>query len=125
MKCQRILVIEDDTAIRETLKEVLELEGYAVVTAENGEAGLRVLEAVQRPCLIFLDLMMPVMDGWQFLEALKAHPDSVLSSIPVTVVSAAAEAVEISSRHQVHVLKKPTDIDHFLKIAMEYCGSPR
>src|SRR4051812_14627619 len=84
-----ILVVEDDDDIRETIREVLSDEGYHVHTAPNGRAGLDWLHDQDhhpRPNLILLDLMMPVMNGFEFLQALRQ--DAALKGIPVVVVSA-------------------------------------
>jgi len=61
MSCSHIVVIEDDANLRETLKDLLEMEGFRVVTASNGKEGLRQIEQNGQPCLILLDLMMPVI----------------------------------------------------------------
>jgi CheY-like chemotaxis protein len=80
-----ILVVEDDAATREMLRRVLQKEDWAVIEAENGRAALeRVAE--RRPDLILLDLMMPEMDGFEFLEELRRHGQ--WRSIPVVVVTA-------------------------------------
>jgi PAS domain S-box-containing protein len=80
-----ILLVEDDAATRDMLRRALEREGWAVVEAENGRVALeRVAEAI--PALILLDLMMPEMDGFQFLDALRA--DERRRSIPVAVITA-------------------------------------
>src|SRR5690606_28206772 len=84
--CKTILVVEDDADIREVLREVLEVEGFTVRTADNGKVGLEALEEIGRPCLILLDLMMPVMNGLEFLAALRAR--SAPRSPPVVIVSA-------------------------------------
>src|SRR4051794_36894212 len=84
--CQTILIVEDDEAIRETMQLALEMRGYGVITAGNGKEGLDALTAKQRPCLILLDLMMPVMDGWGFLGEIEQDPS--LGRIPVVVVPA-------------------------------------
>ena len=63
---KEILLVEDDRGIRTSLQEILEDEGYAVATAENGRVALEALRAGASPDLIVLDLRMPVMDGWQF-----------------------------------------------------------
>lgn len=81
-----ILVVEDDSDIRETLQQVLELEGYRVATAANGHEGLAALETGERPSLILLDLMMPVMSGAEMLDHLRT--DERLADIPVVVVTA-------------------------------------
>ena len=118
MPCQSILIIEDDESIRETLKLFLEIEGYSVLTAENGKEALNMLAGRRQLCLILVDLMMPVMDGWQFVEAAGADRD--LAATPIVVVTAFAErASGIRARA---ILKKPVDLDFLLRMVREYCG---
>ncbi len=81
-----VLVVDDDEAIRDVVAEVLRDEGYEVVCAENGVQALRELHKERHPDVVLLDLMMPVMSGWEVLEQLQA--DRELSRIPVVVVSA-------------------------------------
>src|SRR5262245_39183233 len=85
----RILVVDDDPGIVQFLKDLLDLEGYAVDTANNGAAALLQAER-HRPDLVLLDLMMPVMDGWQFLRACREEHE--LADLPVVVLSAAKSA---------------------------------
>jgi CheY-like chemotaxis protein len=80
-----ILLVEDDASIRDTLRELLEDEGYRVLGAENGVEALRQLRSCA-PHVILLDLMMPVMDGWELRKELQQ--DSALARIPVVIVSA-------------------------------------
>ena len=80
-----VLVIEDDPANRDMLVRMLEKDGLTVSTAENGSAALEAL-AIRRPALILLDLMMPVMDGFEFLSVVNREPR--LASIPIVVVTA-------------------------------------
>ena len=87
---ERILLVEDDRSIREVLRGILEEEGYAVTTAENGRRALEHLRSGVVPDLIVLDLRMPIMDGWQFRAAQKADP--VLAAIPVLAISADGSA---------------------------------
>lgn len=117
MECDRILIIEDEPDLRDTMCDLLQLEGYAVLSAANGIEGLAALEDAGTPCLILLDLMMPEMDGWQFLEALRSRP-----SLPVVVVSAIAELSEVADRYGCEVLKKPVKIDQLLAFAQAHCG---
>ena len=84
-----IVLIEDDDGIRETMAALLEDEGYHVVQAANGEEGLARLREACDPCLVLLDLWMPVMNGWQLLEALQE--DEALRAVPVVVISAAGD----------------------------------
>ncbi|MDB5778002.1 MAG: hypothetical protein JWP79_185 [Polaromonas sp.] len=120
MSCH-ILLIEDEPDIRETLRELLELVGFKVETAANGREGLDKLESAGRPCLILLDLMMPVMNGWEFLDALQKSPDPDRAAIPVIAVSAAVEMVDLKARYGCRSLKKPVDIDTLLNMVREHC----
>jgi CheY-like chemotaxis protein len=102
----RVLVVDDDEAIRDVVAEVLRDEGYSVVCAENGAQAMREMQGDHHPDLVLLDLMMPVMSGWEVLEQLQA--DEELAQIPVVVVSAmTAPGVR---EH----LAKPIDLDHLL-----------
>lgn len=121
MSCETILLVEDDDDIRSTLKEVLELEGYSVATAAHGQEAFERLEEIERPCIILLDLMMPVMNGWEFLEKQKVHKK--FSSIPVLVVSAAGEKARSASAAQGFV-KKPIEVDGLLELIKKYCNKP-
>jgi CheY-like chemotaxis protein len=86
MQAPKILVVEDDDDIRDSLKELLEEEGYQVDTAPNGEQALAKLQDQELPQLILLDLMMPVMDGWQFQKELRRIPS--YAAVPIIVISA-------------------------------------
>jgi CheY-like chemotaxis protein len=84
---ESVLIVDDDAAIRDALTTLLKDEGYYVATASNGVEALDTLRRGLRPCAILLDLMMPVMDGWDFRAVQRQDP--VLSQIPVIVVTAA------------------------------------
>jgi CheY-like chemotaxis protein len=120
-----ILVVDDDLEIRDTLKDVLVEEGYAVKTAANGAEALELLRDAplreHEPSLIVLDLMMPEMSGWQFCEAQRADP--ALSSIPVLIISAASlrEGREGKGSIAGHpLLKKPIELDRLLEAVSTY-----
>ena len=81
-----VLVVEDDVDCLDALVDVLSYDGYRVYTASNGLDAIQKLEAGPRPDVILVDLMMPVMNGWQFLKRLRA--DERFSTIPVIVLSA-------------------------------------
>jgi CheY-like chemotaxis protein len=118
-QCRSVLIVEDDPEIRETLKEIIELEGYTAFTAPDGRKALELLRgSAQRPCLVLLDLMMPVMNGWELLDL--REQDLKLATIPVVVVSAAGERAQGTSASG-HI-KKPVDIDVLLKTVRQYCG---
>lgn len=82
-----VLIVEDDKSIRESLVDLLQDEGYKTLEAANGQEALDTLRVV-RPSLMLLDLMMPVMNGWQLLDAMKKDP--ALSDLPVVILSASA-----------------------------------
>lgn len=85
-----ILIVEDDLEIREELIDLIRFEGQPVAGVENGAAALAWLEqAPKLPWVILLDLMMPVMDGWQFRAAQRRHPR--FASIPVVLMSGAGD----------------------------------
>lgn len=119
MTCNKILLVEDDADIRTTLKEVLELEGYDVVPAGNGKEAFDALSGMQDyPCLILLDLMMPIMNGWEFLEA--QQTEKAISDIPVVVVSAAGDKARSAKAHG--FIKKPIEVDGLLRMIKQYCA---
>ncbi len=121
MKCNFILVVEDDPDLRETTRDILELEGFKAFTAENGEEALQVLEETKLPCLILLDLMMPVMDGWEFLEAFKNDHKDLFGKIPVVVISAVADLTGVQQEYSCDVINKPADVQQLVSLARQYC----
>jgi CheY-like chemotaxis protein len=120
MPHQNIFIIEDDADLRETMKELLELEGFSVVTAENGREGIELLERNGKPCLILLDMMMPVMNGWEFLETMQRDQQALLAQIRVAVVSAAAEMADLQ-QYGCSVLSKPVNVDRLFALAHAAC----
>ncbi len=118
---RRILVVEDDGLVREAMSAVLQGEGYRVDAAENGREALDYLRADGRPDLILLDLMMPVMDGWEFRR--QQCCDEALASVPVVVVSA-ADSVQstAASLGAAGFLQKPVDVATLLRAVGRHCG---
>lgn len=114
-----VLVVEDDTDTREMLVRFLELEGYTVESAANGRDALERLERGSRAGVIVLDLMMPVMDGWQFRR--EQGQRAAIADIPVIVVSAAGRD-RIRQIDANAYLSKPVDLDELLSHVGEYCG---
>lgn len=114
-----ILIVEDDADIRETLQHLLEASGYRVAPASNGKVALDQIDTMGRPCLILLDLMMPVMDGWAFLSALEQN--EALAEVPIVIVSAYTDKVASLERAQ-QILKKPVDIHALMEVVRQHCG---
>src|SRR4051794_8391277 len=104
-----VLIVEDDGDLREMMAQLLTLEGYPAEAVANGKEALEYLKNARQPRLILLDLMMPVMDGWEFRRHQREDPK--LAAVPVVVLSAldASRAVAIDGAA---FLKKPLDFDH-------------
>ncbi|MCU1280778.1 MAG: Response regulator receiver protein [bacterium] len=120
--CDRLVfVVDDDTAIRESLADLLIEEGYKVVTAQNGQDALDKLRlaAPGMPCVILLDLMMPVMTGSQFYA--EQQKDPALASIPVVVISADGNVGARSRAFGGDYLTKPVRIETVLGAVERHC----
>ncbi len=116
-KEQTLLLVEDDYDIRTMLELLLDMEGYRVVRSANGREALDELLRGLHPDVILLDLMMPVMSGWQLLDIMERDP--VLADIPVIVISGdGRSAAQLVADRVSCFLKKPLDLDELLtKIA--------
>ncbi len=115
-----ILLVEDDTDIREEMAALLQAEGYQVAQARNGKEALDQLKTMPAPCIILLDLMMPVMNGWDFRAQQLADP--ALKKIPTVIVSGAAQAPqEARSLGAAAFLQKPFDVEPLLDVIEQYC----
>ena len=121
----RILVVEDDDAIRGVVSDVLREDGYEVDEAINGADAMEQLDE-QRPDLIVLDLMMPVMDGWQFVEQFRRK--SFSNEVPIVVTSASHDLPKTAERLRSlgvrTCLAKPFDVDGLLALVERYVPSP-
>jgi two-component system chemotaxis response regulator CheY len=117
-----ILIVDDDYAIREMLTEVLEDAGYSVRSAENGAQALKQLrERAELPRLILLDLMMPVMTGWEFHR--EQQSDARLAAIPVIVLSARPGLEREGFAMAVAgFIPKPMNVGSLLDLVVRYCS---
>lgn len=125
MANREILVVDDDRDIRETLGEILSHEGYHVILAENGARALDLIRQGPTPDLVLLDLMMPVLSGWEFLEIVEA--DQHLAGIPVVVVSAMPAPLAPTGTHGgvKACLGKPLKLDQLLDLVRRYSHEKR
>jgi CheY-like chemotaxis protein len=114
----RILVVEDDPTLRESLTELLEDEGYCVYSAGDGAEALRVLVKIAKPSVILLDLMMPVMNGWELISALKR--DDRFADIPVAVCS----AVPQQKPPEIRFIEKPINLVTLIETVEELRAQP-
>ena len=118
--CEFILVVDDDKDIRDSVAEVLEDEGYVVSHAANGAEALTRLRARYTPCVIILDLMMPVMDGFEFRH--EQLMDPALSRIPVIVLTADANPKQRAATLKALAgLPKPVRVDLLLTAVAKVC----
>lgn len=115
-KC--ILIVEDNKEIQESLKMALEIEGYEIFTANNGKEGMDQLAKMPTPCMILLDLMMPIMNGWEFVEEI--NKNLLLSTIPIVVVSAFED--KKGTLKSAGYIQKPIDLNALLKTVYKHCG---
>jgi CheY-like chemotaxis protein len=115
-----ILVVDDDKDIRDTLCELLEEEGYRAVGASNGKEALDLLRSAGPPCLILLDVMMPIMDGATFRA--QQLNDPILSAIPIAIITAGGAQAAEGMRADA-VLLKPLRIDKVLEVIERFCPS--
>lgn len=125
MSKHHVLVVDDHTDTREFVCELLRTEGYAVSEAENGKVALELLvaQAERVPCLIILDLEMPVLTGWEFLVVIRDHHR--LSHIPVLVTSGSKVRLdELPRSSVVGFLRKPYALDELLAKVVAF-GRPR
>lgn len=114
-----VLIVEDDEDLRDNLALLLDLRGYNVETARHGQDALDKIDDIGPPCLVVLDLMMPVMDGWEFRRAMEKDPK--LSGIPVVLLSADnALAQKACAMHVQGYLTKPFELDQLLTTVERY-----
>src|ERR1700690_1314554 len=117
--CGGVLVIDDHAEIRSSLREVLTDEGYEVACVGNGREALDHLKAASpRPCVILLDLMMPVMDGWQFRKEQKLGPE--VADIPLVVITATGKRPVLVDASE--LVMKPLDLNRLFEAIERYCG---
>ncbi len=112
------MVVDDDADIRESLTDLLSDEGHQVRAAANGKEALELLRQTAAPCMILLDLMMPVMNGWQFVTEKSGDP--ALSGIPVWIITAAGDAHPPPSG-VTGVLRKPFGLRELLDVVGRHC----
>lgn len=116
-----MLVIEDDDEIRDSLLEALTDYGHPAEGASNGKAGLEALKRSPLPCLILLDIMMPVMDGQTFRE--QQLKDPAYAAVPVILVSADPDVCGLAQQLKTTAwLKKPVKTFDLLRLVQQHCA---
>jgi len=121
MSCHSVLVVEDNQDMRDTLVEFLQTFGYPAVGAEHGQDALDKLKGMDaNPCIILLDLMMPVMDGRSFRQEQLKQPE--VADIPGVVISAYDAVPHIQDLKATAYLRKPLDLTELMRVVNQYCG---
>lgn len=113
-----VLLVEDEEELRETMREALELNGYEVVAARDGQAALDELDRIGHICMVLLDLFMPRMNGWDFLTEMRRRP--AMSDVPVIIHSSAPN---LAPAGVTRVLQKPMAFERLLSVVREFCAA--
>ena len=111
-----VLIVEDEEDLREMMRDALELSGFTVVTAQEGQDALEKISKIEQLCLVLLDLLMPGMNGWEFFEKLRQRPE--LAAVPVVVHSSLPNRAPAGVTR---VLQKPVLLDQLISVVREYC----
>lgn len=115
-----VLVVDDDPAIRGLVADALREEGYAVDLAAHGREALEAMRA-RRPATVVLDLMMPTMDGFTFME--KCHNEQLCDNVPIVVISAVHDALQRIKEVPIHAcIAKPFDLDELIRTVTALTG---
>ncbi len=119
---KKILMVEDEADIREAVQSSLTSRGYTVIIAVDGEEGLRKVRS-EKPDLVLLDIVMPKIDGWQVLKAIRSDADMVTRELPVVMLTANRETsslIESQSQKATDYLMKPFDIEKLMRFIHRY-----
>ena len=123
--CKSILVADDNDDIRESIYDALSNEGYVVETASNGQEALEKLTKMEGPTLILLDLMMPVMNGWEFLDAQKRNAKFAGHQIvTMSAVNPTQSLEDPTPLETAGSLQKPMSLGSLWAKVEEFCGPP-
>ena len=115
----RVLIVEDEKPIRELLNDFLTDEGYNTLLAENGQRGVAIAR-VERPDLVLMDVMLPLLDGFSAMRALKEYPET--QAIPVIVMSANSMLLHVEGDRLADTIRKPFDLDELLQLIQSRIG---
>jgi CheY-like chemotaxis protein len=116
-----VLVVDDDQDVAESIRELVEEHGCRAICVANGKEALAVLEQ-EHPCLMLVDVFMPVMNGVEFLKVVKR--DETLAKIPRVLMTAANDRM-IGVKEDVSVLYKPVELEALQRLLQKYCGPAR
>jgi CheY-like chemotaxis protein len=112
-----VLLVEDEDDLRDTMRDALEFNGYAVVAARDGQEALEELDRIEHICVVLLDLIMPRMNGWDFFARLRER--NALADVPVIIHSSTPNQAPPGATR---VLSKPLAFNQLLAVVREYCA---
>jgi CheY-like chemotaxis protein len=119
-----VMVVDDDADIRDSITDVLEMRGFNVKSAVNGKEALELLRGNGLPCVILLDLMMPVCNGWEF-RAEQAR-DEKLANVPVVIISGDGSTTHKAATMGIsQYLRKPLELSVMLEVVRKHCPPRR
>lgn len=121
-KSKKILIIDDDPEMRLALQHILSILGHKSFCANNGKMALEILSHTEKPALIFCDIMMPTMNGLEFLSKLKTDSQHSLSSIPVVILSSEENVCSEVAAFGVEFLNKSFDFEELVGVIKRYCS---
>lgn len=119
---KKILMVDDEMDIREAVQASLKARGYNVVVASNGQEALQKVKS-ERPDLVLLDIVMPEIDGWQVLKAIRNDQDAATRELPVVMLTAnrqTSSLIESQSQRATDYLMKPFDIETLMRFINRY-----
>lgn len=116
----KILVVDDNRPIRDMLALGLQLEGYTVREAVDGLEALEIIASEPLPDLILLDMLMPRMNGWEFVDVVKRDPASPVYRIPIVAVTATSEKVQRTPGELQGVIRKPLEFDELYRMVRRF-----
>lgn len=114
-----VLIVEDEPDVREFMELLLQTSGYETMSAQNGLEALEQMRQ-RRPCVVLLDLMMPVMNGWEFREHQLA--EASLADVPVVCVTAVFDPSQVVKRLRIPCVRKPVEFPELLQKVANACG---
>lgn len=124
-KSKKILIIDDDPEMRLALQQILSILGHKSFCANNGQMALDILSHAEKPALIFCDIMMPTMNGLEFLIKLKLDSHHSLSSIPVVILSSEKNLCSQVASFGAEFLNKSFDVEELVGVVKRYCGEAK
>lgn len=121
MLVNAVLLVDDNIVLRNSILKRIKKDGHPVVGASDGLEALKILQNVDYPCLIVLDLRMPIMDGWEFLKTIKEDPHFNSIHHEVVILSNASDAEETAKKEGILFLGDSSGLNDLMELVRERC----